>query len=136
MIEYAEASGNMSTQREFGVTEKSVRYWRKQDQLSACNAWKTSLRGRRVVHLELEDKVAIFVREQHARSLPVSAELIRCKAAEIARQAGLSREQFKSSASWVNRFMRRKSSPFVEGQRFARSSLRSMTRSWRIFNAL
>lgn len=109
VIEFAEANGNMSAQRQFGVSEKSVRYWRNQkSKLSVCNARKTSFRGRRAVHPELEDKVADFVREYRARSLPVSAELIRTKAVELAREAGLSREDFKGSIYWVRRFMRRK----------------------------
>lgn len=109
VIEFAEANGNMAAQRKFGVSEKSVRYWRNQKQkLSACSTRKTSFRGRRAVHPELEDKVADFVREYRARSLPVTAELIRSKAVELAREAGLSREQFKGSVYWVRRFMRRK----------------------------
>ncbi|KAL1465896.1 hypothetical protein MTO96_043068 [Rhipicephalus appendiculatus] len=99
----------MSAQRQFGVSEKSVRYWRNQEsKLSVCNARKTSFRGRRAVHPELEDKVADFVREYRARSLPVSAELIRTKAVELACEADLSREEFKGSIYWVRRFMRRK----------------------------
>lgn len=109
VVEFAEANGNMLAQRQFGVSEKSVRYWRNQkSKLSVCNARKTSFRGRRAVHPELEDKVADFVREYRARSLPVSAELIRTKAVELAREAGLSREEFKGSIYWVRRFMRRK----------------------------
>ncbi|KAL1452370.1 hypothetical protein MTO96_043812 [Rhipicephalus appendiculatus] len=69
---------------------------------------KTSFRGRRAVHPELEDKVADFVRAHRARSLPVTSELIRIKAIELARESGLTREQFKGSIYWVRRFMRRK----------------------------
>lgn len=109
VIEFAEANGNMSAQRKFGVSEKSVRYWRNQkSKLSSCSARKTSFRGRRAVHPELEEKVADFVREYRARSLPVTTEVIRTKAIELAREAGLSREQFKGSIFWVRRFMRRK----------------------------
>ncbi|KAL1445508.1 hypothetical protein MTO96_044982 [Rhipicephalus appendiculatus] len=41
-------------------------------------------------------------------SLPVTSELIRIKAIELARESGLTREQFKGSIYWVRRFMRRK----------------------------
>ncbi|KAH7954944.1 hypothetical protein HPB49_023085 [Dermacentor silvarum] len=82
----------MLAQRQFGVSEKSVRYWRNQkSKLSVCNAGKTSFRGRQAVHPELEDKVVDFVRD---------AELIRTKAVELAREAGLSREEFKGSIYW------------------------------------
>uniref|UniRef100_A0A6G5A925 Putative pogo transposable element n=1 Tax=Rhipicephalus microplus TaxID=6941 RepID=A0A6G5A925_RHIMP len=109
VIEFAEVNGNMAAQRQFGVSEKSVRYWRNQkSKLSVCNARKTSFRGRRAVHPELEDKVADFVREYRAKSLPVNAELIRSKAVELAREAGLSKKDFKGSIYWVRRFMRRK----------------------------
>ncbi|KAH8023974.1 hypothetical protein HPB51_020647 [Rhipicephalus microplus] len=102
VIEFAEVNGNMAAQRQFGVSEKSVRYWRNQkSKLSVCNARKTSFRGRRAVHPELEDKVADFVREYRAKSLPVNAELIRSKAVELAREAGLSKKDFKGSIYWI-----------------------------------
>lgn len=109
-ISYAEVHGNLAAQREFGVSEKSVRYWRSQKQrLTSCsNLKKTSFRGRIAAHPELECKVADFVRELRARSLPVTSECIRVKAVELARASGLSREQFKGSPSWVRRFMKRK----------------------------
>lgn len=110
VIEYAEAHGNLAAQREFGPTEKSIRYWRSQKQriISCSNQKKTSFRGRTAVHPELETALVEFVRELRARSLPVTTECIRVKALEIARDSGLTRAQFKGSPSWVRRFMKRK----------------------------
>ncbi|KAL1469954.1 hypothetical protein MTO96_040762 [Rhipicephalus appendiculatus] len=103
----------MSAQRQFGVSEKSVRYWRNQEsKLSVCNAEDASFRGRRAVHPELEDKVADFVREYRARSLPVSTELIRTKAVELACEADLLREEFKGSIYWVRASCDAKGLPF------------------------
>lgn len=110
VVEFAEANGNMAAQRSFGVSEKSVRYWRAQKgKLQKCNPRKTSFRGRSAVHPpQLEDTLADFVREVRARSLPVTVDTIRNKAVELAREAGLTREEFRAPNSWVRRFMRRK----------------------------
>lgn len=109
VIDFAETNGNMAAQRQFGVSEKCVRYWRAQKgELLKCKPCKTSFRGRSAVYPQLEDTLADFVREQRARSLPVTAHTIRCKAVELAREAGLSSEEFRAPASWVRRFMRRK----------------------------
>lgn len=60
----------MAAQRQLGVSEKSVRYWRSQKaKLCACNPRNRSFRGRQAVHPELENKVADFVRELRSRSL-------------------------------------------------------------------
>lgn len=78
VVEFAEANGNMAAQRRFGVSEKSVRYWRAQKgKLQMCNPRKMSFRGRSAVHPQLEDKLADFVREVRARSLPVTVDTIR-----------------------------------------------------------
>ncbi|KAL1475928.1 hypothetical protein MTO96_018954 [Rhipicephalus appendiculatus] len=69
---------------------------------------KTLFRGRPAVHPELETLLAEFVRELRARSLPVTAECVRVKALEIARDSGHTRVRFKGSPSWVRRFMKRK----------------------------
>ncbi|KAH8031373.1 hypothetical protein HPB51_016557 [Rhipicephalus microplus] len=94
-------TANLAAQREFGPTEKSIRYWRSQKQriISCSNQKKTSFRGRTAVHPELETALVEFVRELRARSLPVTTECIRVKALEIARDSGLTRAQFKGSPS-------------------------------------
>ncbi|KAH8038977.1 hypothetical protein HPB51_004132 [Rhipicephalus microplus] len=101
VIEFAKANGAMTAQQQFRVSEKSVRYWRNQkSKLLVCNTRKTSFRGRRALHLDLEDKVADFIREYRARSLPVNAELIQSKAVKLAHEAGLSKKDFKGFIYW------------------------------------
>lgn len=108
VIEYAEVNRNMPALRQFGISEKSIRYWRTQKgRLSTCNAWKMFFCGDRAVRPELEDKVANFVHKHRARSFPVTAELTRIKAIELTHEYELSREQFKGSIYWAHRFMRR-----------------------------
>lgn len=93
-----------------GVSEKSVRNWRGQKQkLSACsNTKKTFFHRRTAVFPDLEKEVAEFVRQLHARSLPVTSDCICIKAVEVACASVLSMEQFKGTASWTQRFTKRK----------------------------
>ncbi|KAL1444446.1 hypothetical protein MTO96_029867 [Rhipicephalus appendiculatus] len=76
--------------------------------LQKCNPRKSSFRGRSAVHPQLEDTLTDFVREVRARSLPVTIDTIHNKAVELAREAGLTREEFRAPNSWVRRFMKRK----------------------------
>lgn len=56
----------------------------------------------------MKKEVAEFVRQLRARSLPVTSDCIHIKAVEVIRASGHSREQFKGTASWTRRFMKRK----------------------------
>lgn len=80
------------------------------------------------MHPELEYKAATFVHEHRASFLPVTSELILCEAVEIARQAGLSREQFKGSAGFVASSDER-ASLFAGECRLAKSLQKSVTRN-------
>lgn len=101
VIDFAEANGNMAAQCQFGVSEKCVRYWRAQKKKLLCvNHAKCPFEG--VVRFpQLDDTLTDFVRKQRARSLLVTTHAIRCKAVELAREAGLPREEFRDPSSWV-----------------------------------
>lgn len=69
--------------------------------VAMCKPCKMSFRGRSAVYPQLDDTLTDFVRKQRARSLLVTTHAIRCKAVELAREAGLPREEFRDPSSWV-----------------------------------
>ncbi|KAH7978393.1 hypothetical protein HPB49_005443 [Dermacentor silvarum] len=88
----------MNAQRQFGLSGKSVRYWRAQEgKLQKCNPCKTSFRGRSAGHPQIEDTLADIVRELRAPSLSVTSHTIRYKAMGLAREAGLDADSDKRS---------------------------------------
>ncbi|RHY63442.1 hypothetical protein DYB26_006247 [Aphanomyces astaci] len=54
-----------------------------------------------------EENIALWVAELRQDGVPVSNLLLQCKALEIAADLGLSKDQFKSSPTWIKSFMKR-----------------------------
>lgn len=105
----SEDVGNSCAARRLGVNESTIRGWRKnRDRIFRAAPTRKAFRGPKSGRYpDLEKGLAEFVRERRGQFLPVNGETIQLKARELAREAGLSRDTFKASRSWVQKFMRR-----------------------------
>ena len=109
VIEFAESNNNCAAQREFGISEKLVRDWRKcKDRIS--EGPKTQ--KRRVIRVSpyegLEKDVFDWVSELRQNGYVVTRNGIRIKALQLAKDSkyGITTE-FKASIGWCSRFMNR-----------------------------
>lgn len=105
----AENRGNSSAARHLGVTESTIRGWMKfRERIFQAAPTRKAFRGPKTGRFpEIEVDLAEFVRQRRGQFLPVNAELVQIKARELAREAGVPRDTFKASRSWVQKFMRR-----------------------------
>ncbi|KAH7948912.1 hypothetical protein HPB49_003401 [Dermacentor silvarum] len=103
----AEDIGNSAAGRQFGVTERSIRGWRRQKgALFACSGTRRSFRGpKNGTFPEIELALTESVQEQRAVHLAVSGELMQTKARELAREKGLTSSAFKASKHWIYRYI-------------------------------
>lgn len=105
-IIFAEEHGNRATERQFGVSEKSVRDWRnKKDSIMLMKRSKKANRGRNAKWPELEKCLLDFVILRRREGRGLSTVQIRLKAVEIAGDMNI--EGFKGGHSWCYRFMLR-----------------------------
>ena len=105
VVNYAE-HGNRSAEREFGVSEKVVRGWRKQkDHLKEMPKSKTAARFSVSPYQSLEKELFDWVVDLRNNGLIVTRLSVRTKALQLAPKYHLT--QFKSSAGWGTRFMNR-----------------------------
>lgn len=107
MILCAEANGNRAAARKFDTDEKNIRRWRKQRKLIfACKSSTKSFTGpKKGRYPEVDDSVAQFVRDARSKALPVTIQMLQCKAKEVIHKFGI--ENFKASRGWCEKFMRR-----------------------------
>ncbi|KAH7968390.1 hypothetical protein HPB52_008249 [Rhipicephalus sanguineus] len=86
----AEERGNSSAARHLGVTESTVRGWRKcHDRIFQAAPTRKAFRGPKTGRFpKIEEDLAEFVRQRRGHFLPVNAELVQIKARELAREAG------------------------------------------------
>ncbi|KAL1424619.1 hypothetical protein MTO96_020023 [Rhipicephalus appendiculatus] len=105
----AKERGNSSAVRHLGVTESTVRGWRKcRDRIFQAAPTRKAFCGPKTGRFpKIEEDLAEFVRQRRGQFLPLNAELVQIKARELAREAGVPRDTFKASRSWVQKFMRR-----------------------------
>ena len=108
VILLAEKEGNRHA-REFSVPESNVRLWRKhKDAIFACKQSQKKFTGlHKGRHLVVDCEVSEFVLERRKYGLPVTGDINREKANEVARAQNIQRHVFKASCGWVDRFMRR-----------------------------
>ena len=94
---------------EFSVPESNVHLWRKhKDAIFACKQSRKKFTGpRKGRHPEVDREVLEFVLERWKNDLPVTSDIIREKANEVARAWNIQRHVFKASRGWADRFMRR-----------------------------
>ncbi|XP_043535839.1 lethal(3)malignant brain tumor-like protein 2 isoform X3 [Chiloscyllium plagiosum] len=106
VIEIAEKTNNCVAAREFCVSEKLVRDWRKiSNQLQTMPKRKCANRGKSSKWPQLEKNVAEWVLENRRNGKHVSREAIQIHARNKSKEGGIS--DFKASAGWCTRFMRR-----------------------------
>lgn len=103
-IAYAKEHGNRATEREFGISEKLVRDWRKsKETLMTMSRKKKANRGLKARWPELEERLMKFVIEQRLQGRGMSTVQVRLKAIDIAKELNI--DEFKGGASWCYRFM-------------------------------
>ena len=95
----AEKEGNRHAAREFSVPESNVLLWQKhKDAIFACKQSRKKFTGPcKGRHLEVDRKVLVFVLERRKNGLPVTGDIIREKANEVARARNIQRHMFKAS---------------------------------------
>ena len=112
VIEYAENHNNCAAEREFGVTERMVREWRKKKS-ELGGARKSAKRLRltfTVPYKAMEDKLHEWVLECRSNGLIVTTTAIRLRALQLSKdpQFGMIDSGFKASPGWCHRFMKRR----------------------------
>lgn len=110
VIILAETEGNRAASRALGVPESCVRDWRKQrDRIFNCKATRKGFSGpQRGRFPVLEDSLADYIKELRINQLPVSSDIVKAKALQLARQYNIPRDRFKASRSWIQKFFKRK----------------------------
>jgi len=111
VIEYAESHNNCAAQRQFGITEKMVRDWRKKKtELIATKNSAKKIRHNPAHFSELEDELCTWTTERRQEGCIVTRLNIRMRALQMAKDDKYltTCENFKASQGWCSRFMKRK----------------------------
>lgn len=110
VIVCAESDGNRAASRAFSVPETCVRDWRKQkEKIFASKATRKGFSGpKKGRYPKIEDPLAEYVQQQRAAQKPVTTELLKIRAMQLALGQGLTRVEFKASRCWITNFMKRK----------------------------
>ena len=95
---------------EFSVPESNVHLWRKhKDAIFTCKQyWKKFMGPHKGRHSEVDRGVLEFVSERQKNGLPVTGDITREKANEVATARNIQIHVFNASRGWVDHFMRRK----------------------------
>lgn len=107
----SEDIGYSSVARRLGINESTIQGWRKnRDRIFRAVPTRKAFRGPKHGRHPEPEKKLIKVRQRtswpgFAQVLPVNAEVVQLKARELARTAGLSRNAFKASRSWVQKLI-------------------------------
>ena len=108
VVEFAKKTNNCAAAREYGISEKLVRDWKKsEDSLKEMPAKKCANRGAKPRWPELEKDVSEWVLENRQNGFPVSRNAIRVYALKWAKSNPSKSENFKATASWCSTFMKR-----------------------------
>uniref|UniRef100_A0A8C9YTA0 HTH CENPB-type domain-containing protein n=1 Tax=Sander lucioperca TaxID=283035 RepID=A0A8C9YTA0_SANLU len=92
------------------VTECNVRRWRTQkERLKNTNSQRKAFRGPQSGKFaELDDRIYEYVVEKRRDGMPITREIIRLRALELAKELNILTNEFKASTGWCTRMMRRK----------------------------
>lgn len=105
-VQFAKKEGNRAAERKYGVCEKLVRDWRKQESLlKNMPKTKKANRSKPPRWPELEKEIASFVINQRLLGIGISTIQIRRKAMQLAKEMKIC--DFIGSANWCFRFMKR-----------------------------
>jgi len=111
VVEFAENSSNAAAERQFGVSEKLVRDWRKmKETLLEMPRTKRARRGDVASRPKMEEALASWISECRQNGYVVTRTAIRLRAMKMSKQAdyaGESSSPFHASAGWCDRFMNR-----------------------------
>lgn len=109
VIRHAESTNNSVAAQHYGVSEANVRRWRKmKDRLKNANSTRKAFSGpKHGRFIELERTVVEYVREKRNEGLPITVEVIKMKALEVATTLKIVRADFRASRGWCVRMMRR-----------------------------
>uniref|UniRef100_A0A8D0D2D7 HTH CENPB-type domain-containing protein n=1 Tax=Sander lucioperca TaxID=283035 RepID=A0A8D0D2D7_SANLU len=110
VVNEAESSNNRKAAKKFGVTECNVRRWRAQkERLKNTNSQRKAFRGPQSGKFaELDDRIYEYVIEKRQDAMPITREIIRLRALELAKELNIPTNEFKASTGWCTRMMRRK----------------------------
>ena len=99
VILLADKVGNRHAAWEFSVPESNERLWQKhKDAVFACKqSWMKFTGPRKGRHPEVDCEVLEFVLERRKNGLPVTGDIIREKANDVARAQNIQRNMFKAS---------------------------------------
>ena len=109
VVEFAKKTNNCAAAREFTISEKLVRDWRKAEvELRKMPKTKCARRGGKAHWPELEDEVTDWVMENRQNGFPVTRNAIIIYALKWAKKNPEKSQNFKPTNSWCARFMERK----------------------------
>lgn len=108
VVTRAEATGNRAAAREFGISESSVREWRKmKSELEKMSPQKCARRGASAKWPELENELKEWILARRKQDLPVSTLEVQIKAKLLATENDIA--NFKGSPSWISKLLKRNS---------------------------
>ena len=109
VVEFAKKTNNCAAAREFTISEKLVRDWRKAEvELRKMPKTKCARRGGKAHWPELEDEVTDWVMENRQNGFPVTRNAIIICALKWAKKNPEKSQNFKPTNSWCARLMERK----------------------------
>jgi hypothetical protein len=110
VISFAEQFGNRATEREFGILESRVRYWRKQKEaLRNTKSNSRAFRGPKAgKYPALEDEHPTYFEELRNDGITVTHGMLQVRARELAKSHNISDNEFKASRGLLRRFTKRK----------------------------
>lgn len=106
IVAFAEENSNRKAEREFGISEKIIRDWRKaKDSLQLTKKQKKANRGHKPRWPKLEQEVCEWVLSQRTNGRALSTVQLRLKAKAMAKEMNV--DDFIGGPSWCFRFMQR-----------------------------
>ena len=100
--------GNRAAAREFGISESSVREWRKmKSELEKMNPQKCARRGATAKWPQLESDLKEWILMRRKQDQPVSTLEVQIKAKLLANENDIA--NFKGSPSWISKLLKRNS---------------------------
>lgn len=102
MVKYATKNGNRAAEKKFRVNEK---FMAKSGGYSCCNEKDRAMHGLKPRWPQLEERVCIWVLEQHTAGRGLSTVQLRLHAQVVAKE--LTINDFAGGPSWCYRFMQR-----------------------------
>jgi hypothetical protein len=110
VISFTEQFRNHAAEREFGILESSVRYWRKQiEALRNTTSDRRAFRGPKAgKYPALEDELLNYFEEIRNDGTAVTHDMLQLHAHELAKSHNISDNEFKASRGLLRRFMKRK----------------------------